>query len=90
VTFTETDSRGLSTVDARVKRGIASAELPLSENATIAVASGVVLGNEVHISWASPGNGSAGVGRANLKLKDGIATDGGRANAEGSATGGRE
>jgi len=90
VTFTETDSRGLSTVDARVKRGIASAELPLSENATISVASGVVLGNEVHISWASQGNGSAGAARANLTFKDGIATDGGRANAEGSATGGRE
>ena len=90
VTFTETDSRGLSTVDARVKRGIARAELPLSENATISVAAGVVLGNEVHIRWASPGNGGAGAARANLKFKDGIATDGGRANAEGSATGGRE
>ena len=90
VTFTETDSRGLSTVDARVKRGIARAELPLSENATISVAAGVVLENEVHIRWASPGSGGAGAARANLKFKDGIATDGGRANAEGSATGGRE
>ena len=49
VTFTETDSRGRSTVDARIKRGIAKAELPASDNATISVASGVVLGNEIHI-----------------------------------------
>jgi hypothetical protein len=51
VTFTETDSRGISTVDARVKRDVARAELPLSDNATISVAAGVVLGNEVHVSW---------------------------------------
>ncbi len=48
VTFTEVDSRGKSTVDARIKRGIATAELPASENATITVASGVVVGNELH------------------------------------------
>jgi hypothetical protein len=51
VTFTETDGRGISTVDARVKRDVARAELPLSDNATISVAAGVVLGNEVHVSW---------------------------------------
>jgi hypothetical protein len=55
VTFTETDSRGISTVDARVKRDVARAELPLSDNATISVAAGVVLGNEVHVSWGGRG-----------------------------------
>lgn len=55
VTFTQTDSHGLSTVDARVKRDVARAELPLSDNATISVAAGVVLGNEVHISWGGAG-----------------------------------
>jgi hypothetical protein len=49
VTFTQTDSRGRSTVDARIKKGIARAFLPSSDNATITVASGVVLGNELHV-----------------------------------------
>src|SRR5262245_40212640 len=49
VTFTEVDSKGRSTVDARVKRGIAKAELPLSESATISVAAGIVMGNEIHL-----------------------------------------
>lgn len=49
VTFTQTDSRGRSTVDARVKKGIARAVLPSSDNASITVASGVVLGNELHV-----------------------------------------
>jgi hypothetical protein len=49
VTFIQTDSRGRSTVDARIKKGIARAELPASSNATITVASGVVLGNELHV-----------------------------------------
>jgi hypothetical protein len=49
VTFTQTDSRGRSTVDARVKKGVARALLPSSNNATITVASGVVLGNELHV-----------------------------------------
>jgi hypothetical protein len=49
VTFTQTDSRGRSTVDARIKKGIARAVLPSSDNATITVASGVVLGNELHV-----------------------------------------
>jgi hypothetical protein len=49
VTFTATDAQGKSTVDARIKRGIAEAQLPASKNATISVASGVVVGNE--ISW---------------------------------------
>jgi hypothetical protein len=47
VTFTSTDSRGKSTVDARIKRGIAQAQLPASQDATISVASGVVVGNEI-------------------------------------------
>lgn len=49
VTFTQVDAKGRSTVDSRVKKGIARAELPPSDSATISVASGVVLGNEVHI-----------------------------------------
>ena len=48
VTFTATGPQGKSTVDARIKRGIAQAELPASDNATISVASGVVVGNEIH------------------------------------------
>jgi len=47
VTFTSTDAKGKSTVDARIKQGIAEAELPASNNATISVASGVVVGNEI-------------------------------------------
>jgi len=49
ITFTELDSTGRSTVDARVKRDVARAELPLSNDATISVASGAVVGNELHI-----------------------------------------
>ena len=48
VTFISTDQNGRSTVDARIKRGIAQAELPPSQSATISVAAGVVLGNEIH------------------------------------------
>ena len=47
VTFTSTDAQGKSTVDARIKRGIAEAELPASSGATISAASGVVVGNEI-------------------------------------------
>lgn len=47
VTFTSTDSKGKSTVDARIKQGVAEAELPASSDATISVASGVVVGNEI-------------------------------------------
>lgn len=49
VSFTETDKTGKSTVDARIKKGIAQAELPASDNATISVAAGVTLGNELHV-----------------------------------------
>lgn len=49
VTFIQTDKTGKSTVDARIKKGKAQAELPASDNATISVAAGVTLGNEVHV-----------------------------------------
>ncbi len=47
VTFTSMDAKGKSTVDARIKRGVAQAQLPASDNATISVAAGVVVGNEI-------------------------------------------
>jgi hypothetical protein len=49
VTFIQTDKTGKSTVDARIKKGTARAELPASDSATITVAAGVVLGNELHV-----------------------------------------
>ena len=49
VSFIQTDSSGKSTVDARIKKGIARAELPAADSATITVAAGVVLGNELHV-----------------------------------------
>lgn len=49
VTFTANSKQGRSSVDARIKRGIAKAELPAMQNATISVASGVVMGNEIRI-----------------------------------------
>ena len=49
VTFTQTDSAGRSTVDARIRKGIARAELPTAGDAQIAVAAGVVLGNELRV-----------------------------------------
>jgi hypothetical protein len=48
VTFTSVETAGRSTVDARIKRGTARAELPASSSATLSVAAGVVLGNEIH------------------------------------------
>jgi hypothetical protein len=47
VTFTQVDDRGKTTVDARIKRGVAKAELPPAGRATISVAAGVVVGNEI-------------------------------------------
>jgi len=47
VTFTSVDAAGRSTVDARIKRGFARAELPASSSATLSVATGVVMGNEI-------------------------------------------
>ena len=50
VTFTETEASGWrSQVDARIKRGIARAELPPSNDAVISVASGIKMGNEIHV-----------------------------------------
>ena len=49
VTFIENDGKTRSTIDARIKRGVARAELPAAPNATISAASGVVLGNEVRL-----------------------------------------
>jgi hypothetical protein len=47
VTFTAVDEKGRSTVDARIKKGVAQAQLPPMQNATLSVAAGVVVGNEV-------------------------------------------
>lgn len=49
VTFTQTERKGRSTVDARIRKGIARAELPASDNAMISVAAGYTLGNELHV-----------------------------------------
>ena len=49
VSFTLVDSKGKTTIDAPVKKGVARAELPVNGNATISVASGVVMGNEIRI-----------------------------------------
>ena len=48
VTFTETYSGGEATVDVPLKRGVARTEMPAYNGATISVAAGVVLGNEIH------------------------------------------
>lgn len=47
VTFTAVDKDGRSTIDARIKKGVAKAELPPMKNATLSVAAGVVVGNEI-------------------------------------------
>jgi hypothetical protein len=47
VTFTETFRGGLSTVDVPIKRGIAEVQMPIYNGATISVASGVVMGNQI-------------------------------------------
>lgn len=49
VTFTLSGENGKSTVDAPIKQGIAKADIPASGPQTISVASGVVMGNELHI-----------------------------------------
>ncbi|HKF50418.1 MAG TPA: hypothetical protein VKB38_23850 [Terracidiphilus sp.] len=48
VTFTENYNGGQSTVDVPLKRGIAKVEMPAHPGASISVASGVVLGNQIH------------------------------------------
>jgi hypothetical protein len=50
VTFTETYNDAKSTVDVPLKKGIASVQMPAHNGATISVASGVVLGNQIR--WA--------------------------------------
>jgi hypothetical protein len=47
VTFTQTYHGAQSTVDVPLKRGIAQVEMPSRAGATISVASGVVLGNQI-------------------------------------------
>jgi hypothetical protein len=47
ITFTATYNSAQSTVDVPLKRGIASVQMPVHKGATISVASGVVLGNQI-------------------------------------------
>ena len=47
VTFTETYRGAQATVDVPLKRGIAEVEMPVHSGATISVASGVVMGNQI-------------------------------------------
>jgi hypothetical protein len=47
VTFTEAYNGAQSTVDVPLKRGIAQVEMPAHPGATITVASGVILGNQI-------------------------------------------
>jgi hypothetical protein len=49
VTFTSTGPLGKGTVDAPVKQGVAKAEIQSQGASSVSVASGVVMGNEIHI-----------------------------------------
>jgi hypothetical protein len=49
VSFTATDAAGKSTVDAPLKKGVAKAVMPIHGEATVSVASGVAIGNEIKI-----------------------------------------
>jgi hypothetical protein len=49
VTFTENYDGTQSTVDVPLKHGIAQVEMPAHKGARVSVASGVVMGNEIHI-----------------------------------------
>jgi hypothetical protein len=50
VTFSLLDSKGgRTTVDSRIKKGIARAELPVGDSGMVSVAAGVVSGNELRI-----------------------------------------
>jgi hypothetical protein len=53
VSFTAVDSKGKTTVDAPIKKGIARTELPLSGSVRVSVASGVVIGNEITVGGRS-------------------------------------
>lgn len=50
ITFTENYNGAQSTVDVPLKRGVAKVEMPAYPGATITVASGVVLGNQIRWS----------------------------------------
>jgi hypothetical protein len=52
VSFTKLDASGKTTVDAPIKRGVARVEMPVSGEARISVASGVVIGNELNVAGA--------------------------------------
>jgi hypothetical protein len=47
ITFTEMYNGGEATVDVPLKRGVARTEMPAHKGATISVATGVVMGNEI-------------------------------------------
>jgi hypothetical protein len=47
ITFTEMYNGGEATVDVPLKRGIARTEMPAHDGATISVATGIVMGNEI-------------------------------------------
>lgn len=49
VTFTATGANGKSTVDAPIKQGVARAQMDAPDATVISAASGVVMGNEIHI-----------------------------------------
>ena len=49
VTFTAVTAQGRSSVDARIRHDIAATVFPLEDEASISVASGVVMGNEVRV-----------------------------------------
>jgi hypothetical protein len=49
VTFTKVDKSGRSTVDAPLKKGVARTEMAFAGPATISVACGVVLGNDIQL-----------------------------------------
>ena len=52
VTFTKIDKLGRSTVDAPIKKGVARTEMGFNGAATVTVASGVVVGNDIRIGGA--------------------------------------
>ena len=53
VSLTRTsDANGKTTVDVPIKRGVAKVEMPIEGQAKVAVASGVVTGNELEIGGA--------------------------------------
>jgi hypothetical protein len=52
VTFTKIDRLGRSTVDAPIKKGVARTEMGFAGSATVSVACGVVVGNDIRIGAA--------------------------------------